>query len=333
LRALVHSLAPAEECEAIIERYRTAAVIEEDVVDMTLDPELADLLEEMALSDSANAADLKAYRDELKKQTVAKLEKQRRVARAQAKAKATAKAKVRAKAKAAAKAKAGNKKKIRRGMVKIGGAGAAVGGDTGTGAPAPAGGPGAPAPAGGAGAAPAPAGSPGAAPPPAPGAAVPPVEAVAPPGGPPPPPPLVVPPPVPGGYIRIERPGGGWFYYSETLMRLDAHCHVHTKCAMNRTLRKGPIGLLMAWLESAETCASKEDHDQAKEDLSHGDSREARVRGRDAFGLHDRSGLPGFDAVARHEKELRGGDTSEPMQIDCAPGPLTKQMRQALMHG
>ena len=102
---------------------------------------------------------------------------------------------------------------------------------------------------------------------------------------------------------------------------------------MNRALRKGPLGLSWAWLAAAESCDSKQAHDQLKEDLSNMDQRDARLAGRDAFGMCARQNMFGFPAVVQHEKDLRGGDTSEPMQLDCAPGPLTRLARQALAQG
>ena len=88
--------------------------------------------------------------------------------------------------------------------------------------------------------------------------------------------------------------------------------------------------MAMAWLAVASRHASKSEHDQAKEDLSHSDARAARVAGREYWGMCVRENRPGFAEVGNHERELRGGDTSEPIVLECAPGPTTKATRAAL---
>ena len=211
------------------------------------DPELIELMEEMAVSDMVNSNDLKCFKNELKAKTVQKLQARRSEARdakaAQKKKKLSA---ARAKKKAAdATRKA---KKFQRSKMPLfrpsrrGPATAAL--------PPPD--------------------------PPLPGPSghLPPTPVapeVPPPAGPAVPPPAgpVVPLLAPpseghGDWRRLELPGVGWFMYSEKLSRLDSHCMMHSNCRMNRTLRRGCLGLCASWLQATADCSDKDAHDTMK---------------------------------------------------------------------
>ena len=98
---------------------------------------------------------------------------------------------------------------------------------------------------------------------------------------------------------------------------------------MNRTLRKGPIGLSLLWLQTARDHPDKLSHDQAKEDLSSRRSFELRQSSRAEFEAECRDGGPHADRyehVRLQELDLRG-DSSEPAFIDCAPEPITKALK------
>ena len=110
------------------------------------------------------------------------------------------------------------------------------------------------------------------------------------------PPPLVVPPPpVPlptvaavraphcgGNWKMVEIPGCGWLKFNEALQRLDAHCGRHEgRCKMDRSLKKAPISLHMAWL--AHCCGSKAEHDKAKVTLNSATHAQERSDGMKRF--------------------------------------------------
>ena len=101
--------------------------------------------------------------------------------------------------------------------------------------------------------------------------------------------------------------------YSEKWNRLDAHCRRHPGgCKMDRQLKKGPIGLHMAWLAAAAT--TKDAYDRLKVDLSGEAGHEKRVHGRRAF-LHmteKKQGL--YKDIVEHEARLRG-DREEPLTV------------------
>ena len=150
----------------------------------------------------------------------------------------------------------------------------------------------------------------------------------APPPPPPPPPPGVNPPTLTGNYQRIDIEGVGVFLFSASLMRLDAHCVDHG-CRMNRTLRRGPIGLSYAWL--ANGCGGKGLHDEDKQILSAVASYDIRADARRAFcALADAAaGHPQHAIIAevvRMELELRGGDSSEPGWLQCAPTSMARAL-------
>ena len=292
LARLARALLPQSEVDGVLAEYLKPAQAGEDEADaddpFENDEEIMELLEEMAISDQVNSQDVKAYRDELKTRTVRKLHKMRLASRASRKAEVAA----RKTRKAAAKRM--SKKRLKVAAQKHR--------HTATEEP---------------GVAP-PRGPPPPAPPGAP----------APPPPPPPPPPSgdrVEAPTVPGGYQRLDVPTGGWLLWSHALERLDSHCHVHKGCRMNRSLRKGPLGLALAWLGAAADCADKASHDQQKEDISR--EYDKRAAGRETF-RELVEARADFKQVWDHEYEVRA-DSSEPRVIDCAPGPFTLACRAA----
>ena len=97
---------------------------------------------------------------------------------------------------------------------------------------------------------------------------------------------------------------GGLLRYNRALGRLDAHCGAHLgSCKMDRSLRKGCIGLNLSWLQcSAE---NKTDHNVSKWTCSDSTGYEARKKCRDDF-------------IARAERE--GGVCNDILvrEFDCA---------------
>ena len=308
-----------EEVAQITESYKKARPPppEEDGLDD--EPELADLLEEMAISDQINQQDLKSYRDDIKARTTKKLVQMRNRAR-QEHAAAAAKAKAKAKRrKASVGRKARNfkhaKSQLRQARNKINAA------------------------------------RPGPAAPPDPN---PPGPSSGDPPPPAPPPPVPVPdarenrpasssantraaprpPQERQGWRRLNVPTGGWLLHSESLGRLDAHCPAHAGCRMNSTLRKGPLGLCLAWLgdASVHTPEDKEGHDVAKEVLSSAASFKIRREARARFESYAAGGLPDSDrflAVMRQEADIRNAVSDEPAFLACPPSTTTRALRSA----
>ena len=124
---------------------------------------------------------------------------------------------------------------------------------------------------------------------------------------------LVRPPRAGNGWelLQVE---GGWLRYSHALGRLDSHCSRHTGgCKMDRQLKKGTIGLSMAWL--AAHASNKDEHDTLNVALSDTGSIQDRNSGRSRFAAlaAQREGL--FRSVLDREAELRGGRVDEPTHI------------------
>ena len=91
---------------------------------------------------------------------------------------------------------------------------------------------------------------------------------------------------------------------------------------MNRTLRKGCIGLAVNWMQRAVQCSTKEAHDDFKLIVSSAGSLGERQMARLEFASLTGDGHPSRDIIARvldHEKDLRGGDAEEPAWLQCPP--------------
>ena len=304
LQRLVAHLAPSE-VDDIMALYAQKVVPQPEGEDQEIeDPDLIELMEEMAVSDMVNSNDLKCFKQELKAKTVQKLQARRQVARDETEARKQAKAKAarEKKQQAAAARKARKFKRSRKPMLRPRRRGPANGGLAPE-PPAPDG-PSPPSPA--EGHPPGPSGAPAPPPPPQHGGIVP-----------------LVQPPVEGegDWRRLELPGIGWFMYSERLSRLDSHCMMHRGCRMNRTLRRGCVGLCTAWLQATADCLDKEAHDTMKLVLSREESRDDREAGRRMFNAAAiEGGAQGlFAQVVAQEIDARGGDTAEPRWLQCNP--------------
>ena len=94
---------------------------------------------------------------------------------------------------------------------------------------------------------------------------------------------------------------------------------------MDRMLRRGSIGLSMAWLNASAACPDKEAHDQLKEDLSSREGFDTRVAARREF-MALRADEQ-YAEVIQCESDLRGGDSTEPVALRCLPGPITKFLK------
>ena len=109
-----------------------------------------------------------------------------------------------------------------------------------------------------------------------------------------------------GGWVVLDVLGG-WLRYSETMARLDAHCAQHgPSCKMDRALKKGPVGLVVAWL--AHTCGTKVEHDTAKGHISSHAARAQRLGGRATFKSMAASRGGQYQAVLQQEARLVGDD-------------------------
>ena len=230
-----------------------------------IDEETALLIEEMAISDQVNSGDLNAWRGEIKKQTINKLNRKRKQA---------AQEKLDKQKAAAAHAKLLKAKKLTGAGRFAKTAGLTGGAFTSTSKPplaqaygpalAPAASSGSLDPASSASAealAVVPASS-------ASAAALPVASGTAAPKATP-------------GWDLLPVPGG-WLRYNSTLDRLDAHCNRHgPKCKMDGMLAKGNIGHCLAWLKAPGD--TKELHDKAKKPLSDPEGLEERKACRTIF--------------------------------------------------
>ena len=93
-------------------------------------------------------------------------------------------------------------------------------------------------------------------------------------------------PPGTSGDWRALRVKGGWLRFSREKPRLDSHCMFHGRsCKMDRTVRKGPIGYALLWLQAGghPTTTSKLLHDELKVDLAGADFQSDRKALRDVF--------------------------------------------------
>ena len=268
-------------------------------VPVDVDEEMADLLEEMAISDQVNTGELKTWKNDLQKKAVRKLAVLRADERNAAAAKRAAQKK-RAKLKVAKKLIKGHKifKVAKKPKSTL-----ASSSTTPTPASAPA----------------------------VDVVAVVPVVAVPPEAGaaapcPPPPDAIVLAPPGPDhaappklhGDWRLLQVDGGWFRYSPSARRLDAHCRAHgASCKMDRSLRKGPIGLACLWLVSK--AGNKIEHDRLKYTLSQADKHIDRERARASFQALAATNLGDYKAIVDLELDLRG-TRDEPLALAC---PMT----------
>lgn len=269
-------------------RYEKDPDEDEEADGDCLNAEMKSLLEEFAMTDQVNSNDLFAWKKDVDKKVVHRLNKQREHKRREM---MTAKA---AKQKRAFAKRLARAARLRQARVKPRrrGAAAPVAADSSGAPPQPS----AVAPE----AEPACSGALGEG-----GVAV--VEAAAP----PPPPPVAVgrAPRGGGGWVVLEV-ASGWLRFNSSLGRLDAHCRSHPGCKMDRSLKKGPIGLCMAWL--SHRSGDKAEHDTAKVTLSAACSFAERQEGRQAFRAlaADRGSV--FQEALDRESEMRSGQAEEP---------------------
>jgi len=110
----------------------------------------------------------------------------------------------------------------------------------------------------------------------------------------------------------VEVPGG-WLRYSETYGRCDAHCRRHGGgCKMDRSLKKGPVGLEMAWLGAP--AITKADHDAMKTTLSAEAAHGNRVHARNRFLAIAGKKLGTYRDIVEHEARARGS-REEPLEL------------------
>ena len=251
------------------------------------DEELCGLIEEMAVTDQANTGDLKAYKENLSRKLVSKLQRQRAWERKQAAAekRATAARKAAAAAKprkrrGAALLRAMRRRRAAEGVEEPHAAAPAIDDHAVAAvAPEPAELPVAPIAVGD-------------------------------------PPPLRVAPPVAVGDWRVVAAPGGWLRYNPTLCRLDAHCACHAACKMDRALRKGPVGLLCARLAAGFELPDRAAHNDLKRVLSHGDAFARRVEAREEL-RRLRVTHGGIYSEILEQEHGQRGEGGEPAALAC----------------
>lgn len=85
-----------------------------------------------------------------------------------------------------------------------------------------------------------------------------------------------------GGW-RVMETAHGWLRWNSAAGKCDAHCRYHDKCKMDRSVRNATVGLSMAWLENGAQPGGKYLHQVAKEIISSEDSFDQRVEARRQF--------------------------------------------------
>ena len=249
------------------------------------DPELDGLLEELAEDFADNAADLKAYRGQLKQKAARRLGQARMSARSAKQKRLKA---FRQKRDAKKKGKVKLKLKPVRMLKKR------------------------PLPRPGPDAAPPPAGTeppPPAAPPPAgtePPSDSPATGPVARPIA------SIRPPRAENGWQVAELQPHGWVRFHPERGNIDGHCRYHSSCKLDRRGHLAPLGLVNAWLARGSQCKTKEEHFQERIVLSLELTFEERQAARDTISASDDLQV---QALVETEKAHRGGDNSEPDSI------------------
>ena len=109
---------------------------------------------------------------------------------------------------------------------------------------------------------------------------------------------------------------GGWLRYNATIGRLDAHCAAHAGCKMDRTLRKGPVGLLCAWLAVAADVPDRAAHSVMKWGLSQREALPQRLQARNDFVQLRVEQASTYGAILDLELALRES-ADEPASIPC----------------
>ena len=123
----------------------------------------------------------------------------------------------------------------------------------------------------------------------------------------------------------MKRVAGGWLRFNPALGRLDGHCEFHGPlCKMDRRLRKGTVGLTLAWL-AAGSEGDKAQHVVLKATLSGAAGLEARAGSRAAF-AEAAAADPEARAILEAEKAERGGQEFEPPEVAC-PAPFHELAR------
>ena len=130
----------------------------------------------------------------------------------------------------------------------------------------------------------------------------------------------VVPRPAAATGWAIVECEGGWLKFNPDAGnggRLDGHCGQHNDCSCNRVMSKGVIGLQLAWL--SYKCDCKEQHEFMKCVLSASDMAQERAEKRAQFLAVAAESPDGVHAqIAKHELRLRGSN-DEPSWIACPP--------------
>ena len=111
---------------------------------------------------------------------------------------------------------------------------------------------------------------------------------------------------------------GGTIRFSVKAGSCDGHCTGHgdgKPCKLDRRLNKGPLGLVLLWLERHEK--TTEDHKLQKWACSQDDTLELRRDKRKWFNdeASRRGGL--YQLLVDAERDARGGDADEPDSITC----------------
>ena len=118
-----------------------------------------------------------------------------------------------------------------------------------------------------------------------------------------------------GEWIEFAVPGGhGTLRYSCVKERLDAHCAYHGgSCKLDRTLKKSPVGLCVAWLQQGRGVTPKA-HREAKAKLSSSAGYVTRRIGRKQFEQY-RERWGGIWVEVLDCEERVSGNSAEPATI------------------
>ena len=113
---------------------------------------------------------------------------------------------------------------------------------------------------------------------------------------------------------------GGWIRWSTRLQRADAHCGMHKKCKVDRTVKQGSLGLSLAWLKCCLDLPDIPclDHKIEVEALSAAEGKPRREQARAEFeALAAAAGPATAEAQILKLEKIRNSDEHEPEMLQC----------------
>ena len=121
--------------------------------------------------------------------------------------------------------------------------------------------------------------------------------------------------PAAGSGWKVLEVTGGWLRYNTVKERCDSHCGTHAGCKMDRTTRKGALGLSLAWLEAGVN-STRFEHIVLKDTLSNASSFSIRNAARQSF-VADAAAFPQKMELLVAERDSRDGVMDEPHALAC----------------